>query len=150
MSDKVYAMDEHTFYVTNHDDKTVAFNGGDDDYISVAFENVSVTGEESAKGAVQWNRRVTRKGTITVSLQWGSNENDILNQMFFDQSEGNLLKSSSVKRITQTENTTLYSTVGRLFIQKIPDDSLGAEGGSRIWIFDVEKMTADERTAVPG
>jgi len=147
--EKVYSMSDHTFYLTTHDGKTIAFRGGDDDYIKISFDNNAVTSQESPNGNVQWHKRITKKGTIVFSVQWGSVENEYLNQIKHDQDQGGYIMSTAFKRITESENTSLFST-GRGFIQKTADASYGAEGGPRVWTFEVEEMMAEERTDIPG
>lgn len=146
MSDKVYSMADHSYYIDSYDGITVAINGGDDDYLAIEIENNGVEGDESPRGQTQWNTRVATKGTVTISLQWGSNENDKLNQMWFDQQAGRYLGGGIVKRQTTSENTDVWKHTTRSFIQKPPVDNLKAKGGPRVWVIAVEGLKPQERT----
>lgn len=150
MANKVYAMSEHKLFITTFDDKTLDISEGvDDTGFTIIFDNESITFEESPLGVSQIHRRITKKGKITLSLQWGAIGNGYLDQIFFDQTNGSYIKSCVVKRVNNTENIIIFNCPSEVFISKVADTALGAVGGPRSWVIDAATLTSEERIEVP-
>jgi len=147
MASKPYNAIDHALYLTTFNDITFIAQGEPDaDFIAVSFVNDAVTASEGAKGDVQFSQRVASLGTIVFTCQWGSPTNDNLNQVFFDQQAGNILKKAEIKRISNTENIVVWTSVNPK-ITKIPDYTTGVTASDRGWNFMVEKLTAGEKLA---
>jgi hypothetical protein len=140
MSTIAYNALDHAVYITDYQDFTFAGQGEPDgDYIAATFVNDTVTSTEGVKGDVQDSIRVGEMGEITVTSQWGSDLNKILTQVYKDQKSSNFMKRLDVKRISNTENTTILTGLNPKIV-KIPDYTLGSEAADRAWVIRVHKM----------
>lgn len=147
MANKPYSTADHALYLTTYDGVTFKMEGEpDSDFIVVTSVNDSTTAVEGAKGDVQFSLRKTGLGSIVATCQWGSPTNDNLNQVFADQQSGNYLKSAEVKRISNSENTVIWSSVNPKIVKRA-DYSLGTTVADRAWSFLVEKLTPGEKVA---
>lgn len=151
MADPIpYTLSEHKVYITTYDDKVLDISEGcDDTGFTVNFDNDSITYQESPNGNTQFHVRQSKKATIVVSLNWGAPGNKYLTKAYTDQVSKNRLKSIKIKRVTETENTTLYESNGNVFIRKQADNGFGAEGAPRSWTIDASGMTAVETEEIP-
>jgi len=144
---KNYDALNHFIYITTFDDVTFSLEGEQDgDFLSIVFDNDSITGAEGAKGDVQWSQRQPSLGTIVFTGQWGSDFNQKLNQVHKDQIAGNPPKKLQVKRISGTENTLIYDT-GSCRIMKTADQAIGSVANPRAWSIKVGKLTEEEVAA---
>ena len=134
----------HSLYVVTHDGVThVAEGEPDGDFFLASYDNDSVTGQEGAKGDVQFSQRIASLGTITSTMQWGAATNKTFNKIFQDQQKGLYPQSATLKRITATENITVISSL-RFMIGKTPDYGIGVEAANRAWGLKVERMKFEE------
>lgn len=145
MANKPYNAVDHALYLTTFDNITFVAQGEPDaDFIAVSFVNDAVTAVEGAKGDVQFSQRVASLGTIIFTCQWGSPTNDNLNQVFSDQQNGDNLLKAEIKRISNTENVIVWTSINPK-ITKIPDYATGVSASNREWNFMVERLTAGEK-----
>ena len=91
------------------------------------------------KGDVQDSIRVAKMGEVTITCQWGSDLNKILNQVYDDQNDSNYMIRLDVKRISNTENTTVITGLNPKIV-KPADYTLGSEAADRAWVVRVHKM----------
>lgn len=147
MANKPYNAIDHALYLTTFDGVTFIAQGEPDaDFIAVTYVNDSTTATEGAKGDVQFSQRKASLGSIVFTCQWQSPTNDNLNQVFDDQQIGSYLKKAEVKRISNTENITIWSSINPKIVKRA-DYSLGTTVADRGWSFLVEKLTAGEKLA---
>ncbi|MBU2645887.1 DUF3277 family protein [bacterium] len=147
MTTTPYNSVDHALYVTTYDDITFAVQGKPDgDYIAVTYDNDAIQAVAGVDGDVQFSQIKASLGTITATNQWGSPWNANMNHCFRNQQAGNYLKKLEVKRISASENTTIWST-GRPMIVKTPDYSIGSKANDRAWAFKVENLVPGEFTA---
>jgi hypothetical protein len=147
MSNKPYNAKDHALYLTTYDGITFVGQGEPDaDFIAVTYVNDSTTAAEGAKGDVQFSQRIASLGNILFTCQWGSPTNDNLNQVYADQQKGNYLQSAEVKRISNTENITVWSAINPKIV-KPADYTVGIAVADRGWNFLVEKLTPGEKLA---
>ena len=147
MSTAIFNAIDHGMYFTTFDDVTFVGQGEPDaDFISATFVNDTVTSTEGVKGDVQHSIRKARMGEITFTCQWGSDTNKILNQVYKDQDESNYMKRIDVKRISNTENTTVITGIKPVIVKR-PDYTLGSEAADRAWVIRVENMDLVETQA---
>ena len=147
MANKPYNAIDHALYLTTFNGITFVAQGEPDlDFIAVSYVNDATTASEGAKGDVQFSQRVASLGTIVFTCQWGSPTNDNLNQVFEDQQAGNIMLKAEVKRISNTENTVVWTSINPK-ITKIPDYATGVEASNRGWNFMVERLKAGEKLA---
>lgn len=147
MANIPYQAADHALYITTHDDITFSFQGEPDgDFIVVSYDNDTVTAQEGAKGDVQYSQRVASLGTIVATCQWQSLSNENLNKVFKDQQNSLFMKRAEVKRISNTENTTVCTSLEPM-IMKTPDYGLGTTAADRAWSFKVKNLTFEETTA---
>jgi hypothetical protein len=150
MERKPYSTQEHSLYLVNFQDRQFDISEGITDAgFAIAYDNDAVSFEESPKGFTQFHIRKIRKAVVEVTLDWGSISNTRLNQAFLEQEQGNRLKNCLVKRVSSTENITVYSGIGTVLIQKPADSSLGAVAGPRVWRIHVDQLVNEERTDIP-
>lgn len=147
MPSKPYNASNHALYLTTFDDITFVAQGEPDaDFIAVSYVNDAVTSSEGAKGDVQFSERIASLGLIVFTCQWGSVSNENLNQVFADQQEGNILKKAEVKRISNSENIVIWTSINPKLV-KPADYTIGTAASNRGWNFSVERLKAGERTA---
>jgi len=140
-----YSAIDHAIYVTDNAGITFAGQGEPDaDFISATFINDTVSSTEGVKGDVQDSIRVAKMGEITFTCQWGSDTNKILNQVYEDQNNGLYMQRLDIKRISNTENTTVITGINPKLV-KLPDYALGQEGSDRAYVFRVHEMTYAEK-----
>lgn len=141
-----YSAAEHSIYITTYDDITFVGQGEPDaDFIGIEFVNDSVTSVEGAKGEVQDSIRVAKMGRVTFTNQWGSNFNDVMNQVNKDQQAGNYMKSLTVKRTNETTgvNDEIMSCVNPKIV-KLPNYSIGVSASDRTYVYNVHNMEMKE------
>ncbi len=148
MSEPVgYNALDHFIYIVTWDNITFKLEGAQDgDFISVVFDNDSVTGAEGAQGDVQWSQRVPSMGTVIFTGQWGADSNGKINQVHKDQIAGRPPKKMQVKRINDTENTLLHDTTS-CRVGKGADKVVGSVANPRAWTFKVGGLSEEEVTA---
>jgi hypothetical protein len=136
---------DHNLYLTTYDGNTFAGQGEPDaDFILAEFVNDTVTSVEGAKGEVQDTVRVAKMGRITFTCQWGSDFNKFMNQVYKDQQEGNYLQSADIKRISNTENVTVATSINPKIV-KLPNWAAGPQATDRAYILNVHNMEMAER-----
>lgn len=145
MANRPYNALDHALYLTTFDGTTFVGQGEPDaDFIAVSYVNDASTAIEGAKGDVQFSQRIASLGLFVFTCQWGSPTNDNLNQVFADQQAGNFLQSIELKKISNTENVTIWSAVNPKIV-KVPDYATGIAPADRGWNFLGEKLTPGER-----
>jgi len=147
MANKPYSALDHALYLTTFDDITFVCQGdADGDFLAVSYVNDSSAAIEGAKGDVQFTERVASLGLIVFTCQWGSPTNDNLNQVFIDQQAGKIMKVAEIKRISNTENIVIWTSINPK-IAKVPDYTIGTTVADRAWNFMVERMLPGEKLA---
>lgn len=142
-----YSATDHALYITTYDDITFALQGEPNaDFINIEFVNDQVTSSEGAKGDVQDSIRKAEMARITASCQWGSDFNKIMNQLNEDQKNGNYAKRAEVKRISNTENTTIFTSINPKVV-KLPNWTVGTEAADRAYILNVHNGVMNEKQA---
>jgi|GEM_PF-2838751 len=145
MTTKPYASQDHITYITTYDDKVFPIQGKPNgDYVLIEFPEDSVSDEEGVDGDVQYSVRVAEKANWTLTNQWGSDWNEIMNQAFSDQKEGNYLKKIELKRVNLTENVSIAEGQ-RPMIKKIPNYQIGSKPADRAWMIVAEKTKMKEK-----
>lgn len=140
-----YSAANHHLYLTTFDGVTFALQGEPDaDFILAEFVNDTTESKEGAKGDVQDSVRIAKMGRITATCQWGSDFNKVMNQVYKDQSDGNFLQSADIKRISNTENTTVATSINPKIV-KLPNWNAGVSAADRAYILNVHNMEMQER-----
>ncbi len=138
---------DHFIYIVTYDGITFKLEGAQDgDFITVTYDNDSVTGAEGAQGDVQWSQRIPSLGTVVFTGQWGSDSNGKMNQVHKDQISGNFPQKMQIKRINDSENVLLYDT-SSCRVMKGADLGLGSVAAPRAWSFKVGGLSEEEVTA---
>lgn len=134
MADPInYNALDHFIYLTTYNDITFKLDGAQDgDFISIVFDNDTMTFSEGSQGDVQPSQRVASLATWTSTSQWGAETNSRLQQVFKDQQSGNYLKKAELKRISSTENTLIATSTGA-YLTKPADYAIGSEASPRSW-----------------
>ncbi len=147
MPTRIFDAATHTAYITTNDDITYAFEGEPDgDNFLATYANDAVTALEGAKGDVQWSQIVISLGTVTKTMQWGSESNQVLQKIFADQQKQLYPKKFELKRVAGDENVTEV-TCSRVMITKPADLTEGAAAANRAWALQLEKMKFPEVVA---
>lgn len=138
---------DHFLYLTDDEGITFRAEGAQDgDYISVVFDNDTMSFSEGAQGDVQPSQRVASLGTITFTGQWGSDSNSKFNYVFNRQQSSLYMRKAQIKRINTTENVLVWDSTG-VWITKSADWTVGSEASPRAWAFKVKGLKAAETLA---
>ena len=148
MADPInYNALDHYLYLTTHDDVTFRAEGAQDgDFLTVAFDNDTMTFSEGAQGDVQGSQRKASLGMITFTGQWGSKTNNNFNYVFNNQQKSLYLKKAQIKRINENENVTVWDSTGAWLV-KPADWSAGSVANPRAWSVKVKGLEAKETEA---
>jgi hypothetical protein len=139
---------DHYLYLTTHDDITFRVEGAQDgDFLSVVYDNDTMTFSEGAQGDVQPSQRVASLATILFTGQWGSSSNKKLAYVFNDQQNSLYLKKAQIKRINTTENVVVWDSKGA-WLMKTADWAVGSEASPRAWSVKT-KRTKEAETEAP-
>ena len=144
MPNIAYNAEDHALYLTTFDDVTFSTDGEiDGDFLVITYDNDAISAVEGAKGKVQFSQRIASLGNAQVAVQWGSQFNEVLQQAFRDQQQGNYLQRAELKRISNTENTTVCTSINPK-IMKVADYTIGTVAGDRTWNLKLENLSFEE------
>ncbi len=138
---------DHYLYLTTHDDITFRIEGAQDgDFLSVVYDNDTMSFSEGAQGDVQPSQRVASLGMITFTGQWGSDSNKKFAFVFNSQQQSLYLKKAQIKRINTTENVVVWDSQGAWLV-KTADWTVGSEASARAWAVKVKRLKEAETEA---